>query len=523
MEQQVNNPLVIRCKNCGGEQSFDIVKQQYVCAHCGTVTGTDAQKAEFKNWKSAHQLQLTKDLSKARPFLCPACGARTMASADDANATCPFCGNTLMDGSFAGTELPEVIIPFQLTLEDAKAKLKAWIEANKSNDAALSLSQCIDQLTGCYLPYQIVRGDCGGTMSVNLQDGSCTSYPFLTYLKSTLVNASGDIDNLFLDGIEPFNFESACEFDFGFLNKQKAKLPNINGDELIHRTAEETESELYHTLSRQMRNKEISVKLFDEDNESASLLLPVYLLKSKGKAMAAVNGQTGKISVLTGKTKNLTGRWWLFPLIATVVLTIIGYIVGDFGLALGLGAVFGIVFFVVAHNRHSDEIINEVLTSPKSKVSHNDTKVQFYHDFGRGLAPTNLKFITFGRILKIVIYGLAITFLPLLIAIPIQILRPGHSLSEIHVGYGAAWYVITGFFAILALGGLAKAMMFGVPIYEEILPDGNIKKHQGKKAKISMKDWFKGMSNKNLDKKQGCLVIGVILFILLGCVMAMLS
>ena len=35
METTVKNPLVIRCEYCGGDQSFDIVKQKYCCAHCG--------------------------------------------------------------------------------------------------------------------------------------------------------------------------------------------------------------------------------------------------------------------------------------------------------------------------------------------------------------------------------------------------------------------------------------------------------------------------------------------------------
>lgn len=51
METTVNNPLVIRCKSCGGDQSFDIIKQQYVCAHCGSVTELNSQTAEFKSWK----------------------------------------------------------------------------------------------------------------------------------------------------------------------------------------------------------------------------------------------------------------------------------------------------------------------------------------------------------------------------------------------------------------------------------------------------------------------------------------
>ena len=50
-----------------------------------------------------------------------------MTSSEDATAKCPFCGNTLIDDTFSDTELPEVIIPFKITLEDAKSKLKPVI------------------------------------------------------------------------------------------------------------------------------------------------------------------------------------------------------------------------------------------------------------------------------------------------------------------------------------------------------------------------------------------------------------
>lgn len=46
MESQVINPLVIRCKNCGGDLSFDIVKQKYCCAHCGSEANASEKKVE---------------------------------------------------------------------------------------------------------------------------------------------------------------------------------------------------------------------------------------------------------------------------------------------------------------------------------------------------------------------------------------------------------------------------------------------------------------------------------------------
>ena len=190
METNVNNPLVIRCKSCGGQQSFNIARQQYVCAHCGSVTELDSQKAEFRNWRQLQQQKNQQGLSGAKTFACPSCGAHTIASADDASTKCPFCQNTMVDAHFAGTELPEVIIPFKITQKEAEAKLRGWLAANKSNPAAQTIEKNMSRFTGCYLPYHIVRGALEGDMSLTVQSGEAYHYPFKAYLSHTAVNAS---------------------------------------------------------------------------------------------------------------------------------------------------------------------------------------------------------------------------------------------------------------------------------------------------------------------------------------------
>ena len=531
MEKQVNNPLVIRCKSCGGDQQFDIVKQQYICTHCGTVTEMDSQKAEFKNWRQLHFQTMQQNIGLARTFACPQCGAHTLAAADDASTICPFCQSTMVDASFDGASLPEVIIPFKITQKEAEDKLKSWLAANSGNPAAQAIEKNLHRFTGCYLPYHIVRGAIGGDMSLTIQSGEAMNYPFKGYLSHTAVNASKDWNNLFLDGIEPFDFDDTRAFDYRYLNGQKAKIQNVDTLGLENRIAKETQNELYDNLSKKVRTKEVAVLMHDQNTESIAALLPVYLVQCKDGIAAAVNGQTGKVSVATGKKKNLTGHWWLWPLIATLAVAAISGIIGGLhsglnnGLSIGamVGTVFGLVFFTIAHNRHRDEFVDEIITEPKTEKSHNDTRTEFFADFGKGTVPVRIKFFTVGRIIKTVLITLAVIFLPVLIAIPIQLLR-GLPFSDIKIGYGAAWYIIPGFFAILSAGGLAKAMMYGFPLYEEILPDGTTKKRKvstnRKRLKPEFLDNFKILF---ASKKSSCLTIGIILFLLIGSVAAMVS
>ena len=531
METQVNNPLVIRCKSCGGDQSYDIVKQKYVCAHCGVENSVQDKNVEYRNWRSLRQNIVMQDADKVRQFSCPSCGAQTIASNEDASVECPFCQSTMIDASFAGNDLPEVIIPFKISEADAKKRLSQWLEG-RNDKVAQAVKGKIDKLTGCYLPYHIVRGAFVGDMVVALQDASGSYYPLRAYLNNTAVNASKDLDNMFLDGMEPFDFDEARVFEFGYLNHQKAKVANVSEGDLMQRIKEETQNEVYDDLKRRMHNKEIKVLLEDEGNESIPALLPAYVLKCGDKMAVGVNGQTGTVSLLTGKSKNLTGRWWLFPLVATLaVIFVCGILVGlNISFAEGfigsvlIGLMFGLVFFAVAHNRHQDNFVKEVVTSGGSFKKHNDTRTVFFADFGEGEVPVSLRFITFGRILKLVLSALAIIFLPALIAVPIQLMR-GEPLSAIKIGYGAAWYIAPGFFTIAALGGIAKAMMFGFPIYREILPNGTTKKRTSSaKAKIPKPKFLQNLSDTLSEKKgTGCLVVGFLLFLLIGSVAAMIS
>ena len=146
----------------------------------------------------------------------------------------------------------------------------------------------------------------------------------------------------------------------------------------------------------------------------------------------------------------------------------------------------------------------------------------FFNDFGNGEVPTKLRFVTLGRILKILAVTLAVIFLPVLIAAPIQLMR-GLPLSTIKISYGAAWYCVPGFMAIVGAGGLAKAMMFGFPIYEEILPNGRTKHRKMKSStKVPMPGFLDNFRALFADKKSGCLTIGIILFLLIGSVAAMI-
>ena len=387
METQVNNPLVIRCKNCGGELDFDIINQHYVCTHCGTIIEQDSRKAEFTDWQSTHQHKLQQQLLDAKVFCCPACGSKTMTSSEEATATCPFCGNTLIDDTISESQLPEVIIPFKVAMDEAKDRLRKWVSDNNEQPAAQIIEKHIDQLIGCYLPYRIVRGANNGHLFIAKLTGIDTSHPFKAFLDSTAINASKEFDNLLLDGMEPFHFDEVKEFDFSYLNRQKAKIENVTAEELNLRIDEEIKAQLFQTLSKKLLNRRLSLFLLDNDNESASALLPVYFVKCENGIGAAVNGQTGKVSVATGKTLKPARYWWILSTILAIIATIVAVIIIEPLLVLLIPVILATSFLVEHDNRIWRKPVKEILTDPMSKQPNNKTRLQFFTEIRSEIDP----------------------------------------------------------------------------------------------------------------------------------------
>lgn len=476
--QEAKNPLVVQCPNCGAQLRYDIVKEVFECPFCGTTKEPESQRVEFANWKQLQHTKVLQGTSLAKAFECPSCGARTMAVTEDADQKCPFCQSTVVSANFEGADLPEVILPFKISFEEAKNRLTQWINNNPKNSASQVIGNNMDKFTACYLPYHILRGDFSGSMGVK-SASSEKSYQFKSYINSTAVNASNDLNNLLLDGMEPFDMESARVFDFNFLTDQKAKIQNVEPKEMEERLRQETQSEIYNSLSEEFNNKEIAIQLANDRHESVGALMPVYLVKCADGAMAAVNGQTGKVSVTLGKKENKTKNWWVLPTVATIAVAIGGGILGansdEVSWFLGaflFGLVFGIINFVIAFSRHHDVFEMKVYTSKDDSIERQpDAKTEFFEDFGNGNEHIKLKFMTPVRLAKIISGFFIFTFLPVFIAMFIRLFQP-KGIFDINMAYGLLWFIVPVFFIIVALSGAAKSYIYMFPMYYEVKPDG---------------------------------------------------
>ena len=565
-----NNPLRIFCKNCGAPAGFDIIRQTYSCPNCGQVSGIEEIKKDMAQWR-----ELKKRDNKAHTagqnlekHACPTCGAEVAIPAGEATGACDFCGSKLVRKDLVGADqMPELIIPFFITPEEAKKRMLQFAEEHKNSPEGDAVLQNIDKLKGYYLPYQLARGPVAATVT---RDATFRKYYCDGYLDGTAVNTSKQLDNLTLNEMEPFNWSEAQPFEYGYIAGQNVKLSDISDAQTEKRILQEVEEDFRPEVERVMQTSGVDVHMQSGNLLTMPVLLPVYFIKAKYKdkgVTAVMNGQTGRIAISTGREKK-TLPWVVEPILFTLATFAVlmflfssledgATIEGNIMMALMCTSVPAIIYFAVFSEGREALVRRIVLKSDVAKAERKGTNLSIAegedvlenpydntpifreknHE-GR-LVPVRLRFYPMGRIVSIIFNTFVTVFLPAIIAAFIRLIemKPGEKFMDgFSIGYGAAWYVIAFIIAIMYLSKGVRKDAYDHPYIFEILENGKQKLiGSSDSRKLSVLSMF-GVGETDDDGKRiglfrmlwmlggvGLFLGGTLLFILIGCVAAILS
>ncbi len=552
-----NIPLRIYCKNCGAPAGFDIINQTYRCPFCGGLSGIQEAKQEVYAWRQLQKerIETKADGQNLEEHSCPSCGARFVFRSGEASQTCDFCGSKLIRREFSCPEqMPELIIPFFITPEEARQRMLDWGHKNQKTPEGRSVVSSMNKLHGCYLPYRLVRGPVYGTVT---RDGTSRKYQCAGYLEGTAVNTSRQLDNLVLNGIEPFDWSQSRPFEYGYIAGQNVKLTDISDGEIDCRIREEAAADFLPEVEKVMQTSGVTVQTETGNIDTLSVLLPVYFIKS-GRLTAVMNGQTGRISVSKSRKKK-SNPWMLEPLLYTLLATLLSglfYLFSLFPLLL-FGFVFACIFFAVMGDGRRSLIRSVMLRSEAAKARREDGELKideardilknpydntpvFYEINGQGqTVPVKVRFYSFGRWLSICTNTFVLVFLPALIAALLRLaqMEPWEAFTDgYRIGYEAVWYVLAGFLAILYLAKGVRRDVYDHPILYEILPDGR-KRLIGKRSdrKISVLAMF-GVGKRESNGKKltlfrmigamggiGIFLLAAVLITLVGSIAAIIS
>lgn len=288
--------LNIHCPQCGAPANFDIVHQVYECGYCGGTVKVEAALEEKKDYRNAQQKKMKKSAEafSLESASCSGCGATIVFEENEALSKCAFCGRSLVRKEYLyDAGLPESVIPFGITKAEAQQRLEEWCDRNRRKKEAKRLRSMIPELKGFYLPYETVRGPVRCRVSCKR---TAKVYGFDGFVNDEFVNGSKQLDNLLLNAMEPFDLDGLEAFDFAYLAGQRVKITDISSAEAERRMIEEISENYRPQLEKMWGTKAIEIGTEAKSAVRLPVLLPVYYISS-GDICAAVNGQTGKVSV----------------------------------------------------------------------------------------------------------------------------------------------------------------------------------------------------------------------------------
>ena len=550
------NPLRIFCKNCGAPAGFDIIRQTYSCPNCGQVSGIQEVERRMSQWRSLNKKNLKAHSAgqTLEEHSCPTCGAQVVFKAGEASGTCDFCGSKLIRKDLIRPEqMPELIIPFFITPEEAKKRMLEWAHENEKTPEGQAVLSNMDKFKGYYLPYQLARGPVCASV---FRDETDRKYYCDGYLDGTAVNTSKQLDNLTLNAMEPFDWSEARPFEYGYIAGQNVKLSDISDAQTEKRILEEVEEDFLPEVERVMQTSGVDIRLQSGNLLTMPVLLPVYFIKTKNLT-AAMNGQTGRIAVSTGREKKSRPwilQWFLYTLGTFLLLT---FIFGNAWMGLFITSVPFIVYGVLFSQRSGQLVRPIVLKTEAAKAERkgNDLSIEEgeevlenpydntpvfreRNDEGQ-LVPVHLRFYPLGRMISIFINTFVTVFLPAIIAAFLRwaTMKEGEKfLDGFAPQYGGAWYCIAFIIALLYLSKGLRMDAFDHPYIYEILENGKEKLvGDSDSRKLTVLSMFGiGVKDKNGESwgliktlrmmgGEGLLFAGLFLFILLGSVAAIIG
>ncbi|MCR4727903.1 MAG: hypothetical protein K5796_04550 [Lachnospiraceae bacterium] len=501
----------IHCPSCGAPAYYDIRKRMYNCSYCGNSVGIAGAKSQSKGFRDVSRKKMRESIKKfeLQKATCTGCGAEVVFETGEAVANCAFCGRSLVRKAFVNADIiPELIIPFAITEDEAKGILEKWCTKNRRKKEARAISQRTEDLKGFYLPYELVRGPV--KCDVFRIDGG-SIYECGGFVDRVFVNCSKKLDNRVLDAMEPFDLEDLREFEFSYIAGHQVKTGDIDSDELVSRVDVEVEEDYKPVIAKTLETKAINVTAHCSDVQRMPVLLPVYYLAFAGY-MAAVNGQTGKVSVRASKdSKYLLLPWWLKAILATIA--------GTAGVAMGLFAfgaakdliftatgclalVLVFVFFTAYGQQKEDsfglEYYRKIFTSKggpyvregkqlvqsKKELEKPETTPIFFMNLVGRRQEVEIRFTTLYRVIRALVITFAVVFLPVIIALLIN----GFNFSVLNLGGSAVWFCITVPLSPVFLIKYGRMDIYDNPWIYLVDENGKKKRYKRKQTKKDRED-----------------------------------
>ena len=342
MAQQI---LEYKCPCCSGIIEFDSGTQKMKCPYCETTFDPSAllemdealnqQKPDQLQWDTPQEQFSDAETSGMNVYSCKSCGGEIIADATTGATHCPFCGNpVVLTSAFSGALKPDIIIPFKLNKEDAKAALKKHMSGKKLLPRLFSKESHLDEIKGVYVPFWLYGADVSadynfkGTRVRSWRTGD-REFTETTYFRlersgglsfdNVPVDGSTKMDDAMMESIEPFEMKDAVPFQTAYLSGYYADKYDVDAKQSIDRANTRIKNSTQEAFAATatgygaITTESSSVRI--NNGKATYAMYPVWLLTTnyQGKTYQfAMNGQTGKFVGDMPVDKKLFWKWHLF-------------------------------------------------------------------------------------------------------------------------------------------------------------------------------------------------------------------
>ena len=318
------------CSSCGAGLEFDSKLQKMKCPYCGSVFSV----SDFITDPSVYAENPDSVTSSFGIYHCTTCGAEVIADEITAATNCPYCSNPIiLAGNVNGSLMPDYIIPFKISREEAKAALKKHLSGKKLLPRVFLSEHHLNEIKGIYVPFWLFDTTADVHASYNMTKTRIWSDSEYNYTETSSYRAerAGSIrfENIPADGskkmademmesLETFDFDLAVPFDPVYLSGYFSDRYDISSEECEGRIKERIRKSALDTFEDTVTGygsviqKSGNVRLINTTIKYA--MYPVWILNTtwQGKTyMFAMNGESGKFVGDLPVDKMIYWKWRL--------------------------------------------------------------------------------------------------------------------------------------------------------------------------------------------------------------------
>ena len=379
--------VTYQCPHCQGVLAFNVESGLLECASCGSAFSqgeveqiipinaeaqarktrhvrTVDQFLDYAPWEIEHEG--TAAAQMAMRYSCPACGAEVIADQSTVSTSCPYCGNNMLTSGIATAEsIPDWILPFEITREQAEAQMRCHFEHRWYLSRKFNAS--IEHMQAMYVPYHLYDVNVDGWAHYVAYDqkGSgegCVKhyYGFKRAGHATFeripIDGSSKMPDAHMDAIAPFDMSAMRAFSTAYAAGYLMEVADENADACQSRAEKLAETSFLQDMEQDVTDQPaidgisevVARETHVETVRMQSCVLPVWLMHCTWGAehmLFAVNGETGKCvgDLPVSGSRRFATVFGLVALLAVAVFWVFGALtdgwrdIDELGFLVGLG------------------------------------------------------------------------------------------------------------------------------------------------------------------------------------------